>query len=191
MSPRLTSLLVLGALLVLSNVASAAPELLTVIAPDGGVFGEDPQTVVLLGVNSEGVTTYGGVDVVQSVSTIDGTLLIASNFFSATMDGNNAVCTAVNGDSVCNLVRASDSNGPAATTTLTAFGLNTLIFDVVSTSAPASLASNTAPASSDTAKTSSSPGTPETSGKPDSASVARVATPLLGALMGLLTYHLA
>ncbi|KAJ7155045.1 hypothetical protein C8R46DRAFT_1356320 [Mycena filopes] len=106
------------------------------------------------------------------------------------MDGNNAVCTAVNGDSVCNLVRASDSNGPAATTTLTAFGLNTLIFDVVSTSAPASLASNTAPASS-TAKTSLSPGTPETSGKPNSASVARVATPLFGALIGLLTYHLA
>ncbi|KAJ7155103.1 hypothetical protein C8R46DRAFT_436526 [Mycena filopes] len=112
MSPSFPSFLILGALLALSNLASAAPELLTVVAPDGGADGQGTQTVVRLGVNSEGVTTYGREDVVQSVTTIDGTLLMASNFLSVSNDGIIAVCTAVNGDSVCDVDIASGSNGP-------------------------------------------------------------------------------
>ncbi|KAJ7154483.1 hypothetical protein C8R46DRAFT_1117496 [Mycena filopes] len=182
MSPFFPSFLVLGTLLALSGRTSAAPALLTVVAPfpaSGSVTETVIPTVVVLGVNAEGQTAYGEQDVFKSSTTIDATVVLASDFISQDNGELGVACTAQSGDSVCNMHFESSDLG-----TTTVAGLQTLVLDVVSTAATPTIPLFTAAAQG-----------PQATGKADSSSAAgRVSAraPLFGALMGLLlAYHLA
>ncbi|KAJ7772966.1 hypothetical protein DFH07DRAFT_802063 [Mycena maculata] len=149
---------------VVTQFSAAVPTTVTVVAP----FGGEPLTAEILGVDSQGRTTYvleqDELEGSSTVALITGTLVEASDTMSYVLSFASASdtfyieadCALQGGNGVCT---GLDSNSQPITTTIP---FSTLVLDVISTAVPSnsgasqSILSSSAPTSQPTSKSSSS-----------------------------------